>query len=77
MGLAGVFDDDEVMFVGNVADGLHVAGLAIEMNGHDSFGFCCNGGFNETGVEVECCLIYINKNRYGTSHGDGVGGGDE
>jgi len=36
-GVGGVFDHGQVVLVGDVQDGVHVAGVAVEMNGQDGF----------------------------------------
>ena len=43
-GLSTIFHDKEGMVLGELHEGLHVGGLAVEVNGYDSLGFGANRG---------------------------------
>ena len=75
--LGGVFEDDEIVFFGDLVDGGHVGELAEEVDGEDRFGFGGDGGFDEGGVDVEGGGVDVDHDRDGAEMGDDLDGGDE
>ena len=55
-GLCVVFDDEQVMLVGDLADRLHVGALAVKMNGHDRLGAGSDGGFDLAWDRCSSCV---------------------
>ncbi len=77
MGLGGVFDDGEIMAAGDGEDGVHVGGLAVQMNGEDGAGARGDGGFQLSGVQVVGAGIDVDVNGRGAGVADGGDGGVE
>ncbi|MCX5766098.1 MAG: hypothetical protein NTZ43_02585 [Gemmatimonadetes bacterium] len=48
--LRGVFDNSEIVLFGDGANGVHVAGAAVHLHGHDELGALGDGRFNGRGV---------------------------
>lgn len=76
-GLGGVFDDVQVVLVGECADVAHVGAHAGEVNGHD--GACAWGEQGCAAGDVELVVVRgdIDKDGGGTCEEDGVCGCDE
>ena len=75
--MAGVFDDVEVVLLGDGHDGVHVGHLAKEVDGDDGFGFGGDGGGDEVGVDVVGFGVDIDEDGFGTDASDAACGGEE
>ena len=51
MGLAGVLDDDEPVFLRNFHDGIHVRRMPILVHGNDRFRLPVNGPLQQGNIE--------------------------
>ena len=78
-----VFDDQQLMLVGDLADGLHVGALAVQVDRHDGLGLRCDGRFDLGWVDTIRFRVRIDENsrRPRDPHGlrrgeERVGGGD-
>jgi len=58
-----VVDHFQVVVVGNLLDGIHIAGMAIHMDGHDRGGLRGDGGLDSGGVEVQGFGVHIDEHR--------------
>ncbi len=76
-GLGVVFDDKQLMLVGDFADGLHVSALAVKVNRHDGLGLRRDGRFDFRGVNALGLGIAINQDGSRTGDPDGFGSGEE
>src|SRR6202030_3412663 len=76
-GLRGVFDDDQIMLTCDGEDGIHVGGQAEQVDGHDRASLRRDGGFEQSGIDVESDWIDVHKNWLGAGVCDGAGGGNE
>src|SRR5271154_7365400 len=76
-GLRSVLDDEQSVFLRDLADLGEIGGETKEMNGHDGprFGRDCRGNFG--GTEIEGDGVYINEDRFCSDAGDGPRGSDE
>ena len=52
-GLAGVFDDEEVMLFGDGHDFVHIGGDAEDVDGEDGLGVLGDLGFHLVGIDLE------------------------
>ncbi len=77
VGLAGVFDHDQVVALGDFEDWIQVCGAAIEMNRDDGLGAAGDGRRDQCGIEVGGGGIDVDEDRSGAGVTDGFGGGDE
>jgi len=76
--MGGVFDDVQVVLLGNLADGGHIAGVAGVVHDDDGFGARGDAGFYGCGGDGEVIGAGdVGEGYTGTSVEDGVGGGDE
>ena len=75
--LGVVFDDLESVPGRDFHDGIHVGGLAVEMNRHDGFGSRGNRRFNPRRIHVVSGRIDFHGNGSGPRVCDGKPGGDE
>jgi hypothetical protein len=77
MGLTGILDDGELVIPGETQDGIHIGGLAEEVDRDNGFGAGSEGGGEEGGIEIAGRFIDIDEGGGGTGEGDGFGGGHE
>ena len=75
--LRGIFDDEQVVAVGDFVDGVHLAGDTRIMHGHDGLGLFGDGAFDQLLVEVHGVGADVHEHALGTAHGERVGGTDE
>ena len=76
-GVGGVVDDAKAVAVGDLLDGVDVAGVAVDMHGHDGGGFWGDGGFNLGGVETAGGGVDVDEDGADAVPPEGVGGGHE
>lgn len=76
-GLGTVFDDFEAVFVGEVHHGVHVCGLAEEVDGDDGLGAGGDFAFGVVEIDVKTDGAGINEDRGGSDAADAAGGGEE
>ena len=76
-GLRGVFHDKKIFGFGDGEDGSEIGGKPEEMDGHDGFGVCGDGGFDIFGIEIEGDGIDVDEDGLGAELEDGAGGGNE
>lgn len=62
------------MGVADINDGVHIAGVSIEVDEHDGFGALGDGGFYFVGVYIEIEGIDIDEDGCCADVGDGPGG---
>lgn len=74
--MAGVFEDDEVVFATDFVVAVHVDDASGEVDGHDGFGARGDGGFNGGGVKVPG-VVNVGEDGGCPGPGNGAGGGDE
>ena len=67
-GLGVIFDDEELMFVSDLTDGLHVSALTVKMDRDDRFGLRSNSGFDLRRIDALRFRIAVDQN--GGSAGD-------
>ena len=65
VGLRGIFDDLEIVLLGDFADGIHVAAETMEMDAENGFCSRCDSGFDFGGVDQEGFRIDIDEDRNG------------
>ena len=75
--LTGIFDNLQVVLLGDPPKAFHIAALPEEMHGHDRFGSRCNRIFNGIGVEIKRFGVDVDKNRCRTSPTDRTCSGEE
>ncbi len=72
-----VLDHKELVLIGNLADGLHVRALSVQMDGDNRFRARRDGGLDLGGVEVVGLGIGVHKHGSGAGNPDCLGGGEE
>jgi hypothetical protein len=72
-----VFHDQQIVAVGDLAEGLHVGGLAIEMNRDQGLGAGRDGGFHLRRIEAIGARVGVDKYSGCAGDPDGLGGGEE
>ncbi len=74
---AGVFDEDEFVFLGELFDFDHSAGVAEGFDGDDGLGIWGEGGFEFGEVDIEVFGVDIDEDGFSADVEDAIGGGDE
>jgi len=77
MGLAGIFDDRQIVPSRNVQDRLHVGGHAVDMDGHDRARARCDLLRDALGIEAECVRLDVHEDGDAVVVEDGGGRGPE
>lgn len=75
--LGGIFENEEVVLVGDGFDSGDVSELSEEVNGKNCLGFWGDGGFDFGGIDAHCFPVDVNEYGDGTELNDGFGGGNE
>ena len=73
--MGGIFDEGQVVPVGNSGDGVEVGGETGNVYRDDGFGARGDGRFDEGRVNIERVRLNIHKNRAGIKIADHLGGG--
>ena len=76
-GLRSVLQDQEPMRPGDGVQRVHVAGLAVEMDGEDADGARADGGAGRLGIDQARALQHLAQHRRGADVRDGQSRGDE
>jgi hypothetical protein len=76
-GLGVVLDDQQIVLVGNFADGAHVGALAVEMDGHQRFRFGSDGRLDARGIDAVGLRVGVDEHGRGVGDPDSLGGGEE
>lgn len=76
-GVGGVVDDLKAIFIGDGLNAGGVAGLAIDVDGHDGGGAWGDSGFDEVGVEVAGGGVDVDEDGLDAVPPEGVGGSHE
>jgi hypothetical protein len=77
MGLAGVFNQRQVVFVAYSRDLVHFTWLAIEVDDDDCLCALGHRLLQKARADVEGLLVNISEHGLGTAEQDGVGGGNK
>ena len=75
--LGVVLDHQELVLVGDLADGLHVGALAVEMDRDDGLGLGRDGRFDLGRVDALGLRVAIDEDGRGAGDPDGFGGGEK
>ena len=76
-GVRGVVYHFEPVLIRDLLDALHVAGLAVAVNGHDGRGFRGDGGLDLVWVHTAVRRVDVHEHGLDAVPPDRVGGGDE
>lgn len=76
-GVRGVVYHFEPVLIRDLLDALHVARLAVAVNGHDGSGLRGDGGFDLVGVHAAVRGVDVHEHGLDAVPPDRVGGGDE
>src|SRR5437867_149076 len=74
MGVGGVFDDSQLVLLGDRHDRIHVGDLAGEMDGNDGAGATCDSGLDGARIDVEGFNVDVREDGDGVGFDDGGGG---
>ncbi|MNI32681.1 hypothetical protein D3C73_866020 [compost metagenome] len=75
--LSGIFHHEQVVLSRQCHNGVHFAGNARVMHRYDSAGFVGDRRFNQRFVNVHGIRADIDKDDFGPTQHEGVGGGDK
>ena len=71
MTLCGIFDDFQVMPLGDFHDLIHTSRLAVEVNRNDRFGFVADRLLDQADVDVVVIRVDVNKDGLGSRIANG------
>jgi len=74
---AGIFDEDDLVFLGELFEFGDAAGVAEDFDADDGLGFGGEGGGEFIEVDVEGFRVDIDEDGFSSDVEDAVGGGDE
>ena len=77
MCLSAVFEDQQIVLLGDLKDGWHVGRQAVQVHDLDGHGLVSDCSFNAGRIEGERVDVNISKHRVGSCDGNGVAGGSE
>src|SRR5438105_12604295 len=77
MGLTGILNYGEAVFLRYIQNWIHISGLAIEMDGDNGAGAGRDGPLQEVRVHGAGLVLNINKHGGGPAKANRFGGGDE
>ena len=72
MGLAGVLDDREPVSTADGDHGVHIGGLAVEVDGHDGLRPRRDGSLDPRGVDGVANRVDVHEHRPGPTESDGL-----
>src|SRR5262245_33267046 len=67
--MGGIFDDAQIMSMGNRDDLIHIARMPGKMDGNDGFCSISDNLFQPAGIEIQCVIDAINEYRLGLKVG--------
>jgi hypothetical protein len=76
-GLSGILHHRNAMPVGDVHDGVHLAGDTGVVDHANGLGLCGDGRFNQPFVDIERVFPDINEDGHCSTQGKCIGGGDK
>ncbi|MNH35040.1 hypothetical protein D3C76_1473290 [compost metagenome] len=75
--MCSIFYHRQTVFSGNRHDAVHLTGDTGIVYRYDCFGSCCDGGLNQSFVNIECVFTNVDEHWHATSKYEGIGRRDE